>query len=251
MPTNAGDIALSPDERFLAVTGWETILGNLYPISIVDLETRTLADKIQIPGLQLHWGAAFGPDGSVLFSASGGVRRLAVDASGKITNTGETFGPMTGALTWAPSNVEIAPSGTFAVGTYDGAPRGILITFGVPDMEELSRVRLDDPFADWAGFSADGRHLFAASSSAGVRRGTLQAFDVDPTTGIIGAHRWTNYGLSPGSVYGLDHVGLDSTGLRLFGEYEDRLLIRDARHGTLLGQLPLPAGTYLSTAVAR
>jgi len=257
VPTNAHDIALGPDDRFLAVTGWDSALGNLYPISVVDLGTRTVADTFWAP-VQLHWAAAFGSDGSLLYASNSFVARLSVDDRGKISDTGERFDtpipPWPGWISPA-TNLEIAPNGKFAVATYTGntATRGVIVSLTIPGLQEVSRTRVRGLSCGWAGFSPDGRRLFAVGSAWATPPGDVEAFRFDPATGKIGPRLWTSSGAPSEAGYGSDAVAVDSAGHQLFAATGDTLLVRDARHGAVTGTLALPPSSsgHRSTAVAR
>src|SRR5262245_26399007 len=131
IPNFGLDLALTADDRFLVVCA-----GNDAPqeIAVIDLSTRTVTDQYFAGNCV---AVEVGKDGSVLLASKSQalVRRLTLDASGHLTDTGETFAEIN------PVNFALAPSGR--IGLLMGYEPSRLRSFTIPGLVPIDTLTPD------------------------------------------------------------------------------------------------------------
>ena len=222
------DLALSPDGRFLAVTGGEPTA----PLLIVDPETRTVVGSAPVDCTTVDFSSN---DSLVAASWLGNrLRRFTLDAGGTPSLAGEVV------VLREPTNLTCAPGGRV----------GVLIT-SIPSQirsfEAQSLAPVEQRSISISGqsvcFTPDGRRLFDRSAS-GVR-----AWAFDPLTGAIGAAPL--YAFHAHIMLGafLEKIVVHPDGSRLYVPNRNAIRIHDPADGALIGTLPTP-GVVRPTGIA-
>lgn len=227
------DLALSPDGKFLLVCDGSAV----QPISVIDIAARveigifdTGSDNNSIDVCS---------DGSVLVtSASGGVRRLTINGSGVLTDTGETLAVS------GPQNVYCAP----------GARSGLVISywdnlvqsFMIPGLAAVDARALSGTEGGISGaLNQAGDRVYIRSNGGGggeIKVATIQAggfvdaFSYNSATGALGASPLLSIPIAPANTfYGMDQMAL--SGNRLYVSQPEALNVYDAGTGNLLASI--------------
>ena len=224
------DTALTPDERFLVVCSGGVPEG---PVSVVDLATRTEVDSFD-PG---HGCTSVDvcSDGSVLIGLSDImnnvriVRRLTIDASGTLTDTG---------VTWSaddPQNLTCASGGATAVVLGFG---GEARSFTVPNLVQVDSVTSSLLVPVDAQISADGQRLFTRFTNGVGGTSTLNAHAYNPVSGAIGESPVFEVPLPGiGGDLGWDRLVLHPAGTKLYVSEPGAVAVYDANSGAFLHAL--------------
>jgi len=218
------DTEISPDGRYLVVTDGPTTT----PISVVNLATRTqvatLATGLDSTSVDVC------EDGSVLVTSYlfDSVRRLHLDASGYLTDTGESF-PLLNA-----SNVYCAPGGTtgIAVGGID-----LLQSFSIQGMRPLDSQALDG-FAVCGAFNDAGDVVVGRSTDT---PSAIKAFAYDPTSGQFGPPRFDVPTTYTPAFFGMDQMAIDPMHERLYVAIGSGVAVHDLATGSLLTTITHPS----------
>lgn len=223
-----GDLAATADGHFVVVC-------NGYPattLSVVDAGAQAELGTFDLGAVCASVDVC--RDGSVLVTTSnpGRVRRLAIDARGQLSDTGEnlTIGDF--------GDVICSPNGASGVVMSVADGSGVVDSFRIPGLTAVSQRRLTGPNPGSGVMARDGTTFYARSNSGGSTPspGTVEAYDVDPATGALGpAPRFT---LNVKAWYGLDLVALDYEARRLYVPEYHRLRVFDSATGEVLPDLP-------------
>lgn len=215
------DTAITPDGRFLLAC--DGTFG--YPLSVIDLTTRTEASTFPLSGG--CQGVEVCEDGSVLVvQVFNRLRRLTIDSSGALTDTGET----------------LAESGTFNTICGKGATTGVAISlngtirsFTIPGLTPIDNRFVPD--STMAGVSnSSGDRLYV--------RGTANAygFDFDPTTGALGVSPFVSIPIAyTTQYYGVEPLALNAAGTELFVSELNAVKVYSATSGAFVDTITDPA----------
>lgn len=218
------DVSLSPDERFLLVcSGSELYRG----IAVIDLASRrqvgTYFDGTECSSLEAC------ADGSVLVTSWHGnyVRRLLIDEIGRLTDTGE-------ALTVEnPQNASCAPDSH--TGIVLGYAERTVTSFQLHGMVFASQRTITTNSPVSAAFSPDGGRVYVRSLSG------IDAFVYDPGTGLFGPTLFRTFAGTVQAYFGVEQLGIDRTGTRLFVPETSQVRVLDALNGTPVGVMTHPS----------
>ena len=220
------DLALTADGRFLLVCD-----GNsASPISVVDVAARVERSTFFL-------GSACNSvdvcaDGSVLVTSPGNnptVRRLTIDGTGRLIDTGEVLS------VFSPINVHCAPDGRSGIVVSHGGSH--VTAFRTPGLTRTSQAFLSAPGGIVGAFSQDGRRAYVRSEY-----NALDAFDYDPTTAVLGST--PVYTRTVGAVipfYGVEQLALDPSGTKLLVPEFGHVRVFDAQSGAALPGLIHPS----------
>jgi hypothetical protein len=229
------DVALTGNGRFLIVC--DGIASA--PISVVDLPARAEVSVFDLyaPCSSVDVCA----DGSVLVTTDSAVRRLSIDASGHLSDTGESL-----AVT-DPYNVYCSPdAGSGIVVSYT---LNEVRSFRIPGLAAVSARSLTGSGGLSAAVTRDGATFYVRSES-----GTVDAFAYDQVTATIGATRLFSLTVGPATaIYGMEQLALDPVGARIVVPEFHRLAMYAAGTGAglpdvTIGALEAPAGVCFSQA---
>lgn len=240
--SNVGiDMALSPDDTFLVLAGGGEIQA---PLSVID--TRIQEEVATSGPFADHTSVEFCDDGTLLVTTTFGkyfdaerdnaLYDASVDHLGRIGLRGNRLS--TGAQ---PTNSACAP------GAYSGVlldREGGLLSFTLPGLRPASETRLKTGAGHAATFSADGHWLFVRTQTA------VEAFQFDPLTGVLSA-AWTRSAPRSLAFFGIDQIGLNPEGDKLYVDGDDGMTILDPASGRTAGRLPLGRTTGVCFARAR
>jgi WD40 repeat protein len=233
------DTSLSPDGKFLV-----TCDGALsQPVSVVDLDTRVETDSYSL-GHECN-SVEVCDDGSVLVTALGPktVRRLTLDATGTLTDTGESM-----SLWGEPNNVVCAPGSTS--GVVMSRSYSFLNAFTLPGLVPADQRLATGRFGVSMAISPTGDVLYTRSN----QRGWINAFQYDPDTGALGATPDLSIGVFETSpFFGIDQLAVHPDGEKLYVSQPGSLNVYDAATGNLLDtitapEIVSPTGVCLATA---
>jgi len=225
--TNHGeDMVLTADGRFLVVCDG----GLPDPISVIDTANRLEVSTFAL-GTSCNSVDVCGNGDVLVSSTTGVVRRLVLDTTGHLHDTGQSL-PVTDA-----SNVYCSPDSTAGVAvTFDGHMR----SFHVAGLAPVS-LRAMSAYGGSGVMARDGTRFYGRSFNG------IEAFDFDQATAELGAApafiaSVGSYGLF--NFYGADQLALDLPGAKLYSPEQHRLDVVDAVTGVVLPPLLIPDLAY-------
>jgi hypothetical protein len=222
------DLALSLDQKYLLVTDG----GGSPVVSVINIATRAQVSTFPISDSN---SVDVMSDGSVLVSTNGTstVRRLTLDASGQLHDTGQVLN-LPGA---GPLNVYGAP----------GAQAGVVVDAGAGDvrsftttggLQQVNVRRLSGGSGDSAVISPTGSRVYVRSTGS---VGDVDAFGFNSTTGALGATPLFTIPVSTVTTYyGIDQLAISPDGGLLYVPQTNKLTIYDANSGALLSTITDP-----------
>ena len=223
-PSPGADIVLTADGRFLLVCSG----GYVDTLVVIDVAARTVRSTFDLGGDCEAVDVC--KDGSVLVTSLSDfhVRRLRIDGSGQLSDTGESL-----FFDDFPLNVNCAPDARSGVvlGIYLG-----MTSFSIPGMAVRSE---QGPFNSYlsGAFSPDGTRFFV--------RGTnfVETFSYHPPTGtldFVPLHHATLEGVPDFGFEGIDKLAIESDGGLLYATDEGRVRVLDASDLSLVTDLMHP-----------
>ena len=210
------------DEEFLVVSDGSAD----QPLSVIDLNTFTEVSTFAIPGSDFN-SVEFVGDGTILTTSfnNGLARKLEIDDSGNITDTGLTLNVSD------PNNVYGSPEeGEF--GVVITRDNGTLISFETDSMSQVDTASLGGEFGLAGVFNPeedDG--LFYALSTESV-----QAFSFDSETGELGDTPIFRTPVNAGTAFfGMDQIAFNAEEDKLYvGDSDsESILILNANNGSI------------------
>ena len=232
------DIAVSPDGRYLV-----TCDGNgAAPVSVVDLTTRKEVSSFPL-GTDCN-SVDVCSNGSVLVTSflSGFVRRLSLDSTGHLTDTGDRLD------VGRPMNAYCSP----------GSSTGLVVAQSPPVVRSFAlsgMVSLDTRSLPTLGltvvFTPDGQRVFVRDAQ------NIHAYAFNPATGGLGASPLFEFPVgSARGFFGMEQMAIEPAGLRLYVSEPGALKVYDSGTGSLITSmthpdLRNPSGVCLPTAVDR
>lgn len=221
------DLSLSPDGKFLVVSDGNAV----QPISVVDIESRREIYTFSVDADTNSVDIC--RDGSVLTTSSTGtVRRLTIDSTGTLKDTGETL-----LLDGEPNNVFCAPNS--ASGLVVTTLSGNMTSFTVPELKRVDTRALSGNFGISGLVAPDGNRVFVRSSYDGF----VDVFSFDATTGALPERPQLSIPVSVTfGFYGIDQIALHPSKPKLYvSEYfANALNVYDANSGELLTSITDP-----------
>ncbi len=233
------DTSLSPDGKFLV-----TCDGALsQPVSVVDIDTGIEVDTYSL-GHECN-SVEVCDDGSVLVTALGPktVRRLTLDATGTLSDTGESM-----SLWGEPNNVVCAPGSTS--GVVMSRSFSVLNSFTLPGLVPADQRLATGRFGVSMALSPTGDILYTRSN----QRGWINAFQYDPDTGALGATPDLSISIFETSpFFGIDQLAVHPDGEKFYVSQPGSLNVYDVPTGNLLDSITAPGivsptGVCLATA---
>jgi WD40 repeat protein len=226
------DTTISPDQKFLLVCDGSA----LEPISVIDIASRTQISTFSL-GLNNDCNSVdVCSDGSVLVTSNntGAVRRLTLDATGNLTNTGEVLG--TGGIgNFGPNNAFCAP----------GSGAGIEVSRGLREIRSFTipglalgnlRVLTGTGFGISGEINPAGDRAFVRSNS-----GAVDVYGFDSITAALSAVPLTTIPIANTNTYfGIDQMALHPSGEKLYVPQPNALKVYDAASGALLTSITHP-----------
>jgi Ca2+-binding RTX toxin-like protein len=221
-----GDLSISPDGKFLVVSGGL----NPDPISVIDIATQaeistfstgTDTDSVDVCS-----------DGSVLttrFFHSFTVHRFILSATGTLTDTEEVLSVS------QPFNVYCAP----------GARSGVVIrfdgvtSFTIPGLVEVDSRSLPTFDTGVSGaINPSGNRVFARSNGPGS---SIDVFDFNSTTGALGASPLLEFSVAEAVLFfGMEQIALHPNGTKLFVSEPGAVNVYNPTNGALLASITDP-----------
>ena len=218
------DLAPTVDGRFLVACDG----SNVRPVVVVDVATRAQVDA-------LHLGTDCTSvdvcaDGSVLVTSAttGVVRRLEIDVSGHLTDTGVRFNAD------RPANLACAPDGRSGV-VLVGTPSPAIISFTVPGLSVVDRR--DTPASPVSlAFAPAGDRVFVRRATSDT--GSIEAYGYDRHTGHLGPQpEWIASVTGAGRYFGVDTISVDPSGTELYVTEFGALTVLDTGSGRVLSSI--------------
>jgi Ca2+-binding RTX toxin-like protein len=228
--SNAGeDLSISPDGKFLVVSDG----GFVEPISVIDIAARTEISTF-FPGSETV-SVDVCSDSSVLITSAGDgrVRRLTVNGTGTLTDTGEML-----LVDSFPVNVYCAPGAKSGVAI--GRTGGEIISFSIPGLSVV-----DTRFASGEEFDGgitgainpSGNRVFVRGNGPGF----VDIFEFDSATGTLGASPLLTIFVAEATPFlGIDQIAVHPNGDKLFVSEPNALNVYDPTTGTLLASITDP-----------
>lgn len=219
------DIAITPDQNYLLVSDG----GDFAPLSVVDIPSRTEISTFDL-GSDAN-SVDVSETGSVLVTSFNfsSVRRLTIDGSGTLTDTGESL------FIDSPINVYAAPGGTW----------GIAVSYFSAYVQSFAIAGLTP--VDSSSLSGSG--IAAVFNPAGDRvyvrgdAGFIDAFTFDPATGELGDAPLFSIPVSSAiSFFGMDQLAISADGAKLYVPSFDSgaIDVYDAANGAYLASITDP-----------
>jgi hypothetical protein len=171
------------------------------------------------------------------------VRRLTLDATGTLSDTGESM-----TLWGQPNNVVCAPGSTS--GVVMSRSYSVLNAFTLPGMVPADQLMATGRFGVSMAMSPTGDVLYTRSN----QRGWVNAFQYNPDTGTLGATPDLAIGIFETSpFFGIDQMAIHPDGEKLYVSQPGILNVYDASTGILLDSITgpgiaAPTGVCLATA---
>jgi hypothetical protein len=219
------DTALSPNgKQVVACDG-----SALQPVSVVDVASRTQIGTLAT-GSDCNSVDVTG-SGSVLvtsFSAAN-VRRVTIDATGKLTNTGEVM-----SAGGDPNNVVAAPNS--ASGVVINRTAANIRSFKVPGLTPVD-TRSISGFGISGVFNPTGDRFYVRNNG-----GTVNVFTYNSATGGLSATPLFSISgiAATQTFFGMDQMAIDPTGKKLYVSQPGAVKIFNATTGAPIGSLVSP-----------
>ncbi len=204
--SNPGEeLTVTSDGRFLLVNNGS---GAPQPISVIDIAARRESSTLMI-GSDIVSNDICDDGSSVLVASVSGrnVRRLSLDAEGRLSDTGEVLPLDAGS---DPLNVYCAPGSNagLVVSFTDNTFR----SFTVPGLQPVDARTLLG-LGNSAVFSAEGDRVFVRSGNPG----SVELFDFDRATGALGAAARDSVSVASAvDFFGMDQLALGAGGAALY-----------------------------------
>ena len=198
------DIAVAPNGFLVVCDG-----GLSAPISVIDTAAGVEVSTFTSPDFHCT-SVDVCADGSVLVTSSvGTVRRLVIDGSGTLSDTGEVL-----TVQGVPNNVYCAPGSSSGMVVY--SEPGAIHSFAIPGLDMVETRTLAGGNRGISGaFSPDGTRFYVRGSGT---PSFVEAFAVDAATGTF-----TSAGpelsievAEASSFYGIDQLAVHPSGDRLY-----------------------------------
>jgi hypothetical protein len=219
---NSGeDTSITPDEKFLVVCNG----SSTQPVSVIDIATRTQIETFSL-GSDCN-SVDVCSDGSVLVTSvnTGRVRRLLIDGTGNLTDTGESLSVD------APNNVFCSPGGKSGVVIQREADQ--IRSFTIPGLILKDIRSLSGNFGISGVVHPGGDRVFTRDNGA-----RIDVFDYDSTTGALGASPRLTFAIAnTPTFFGIDQFALHPDGMKLYVSQPGALNVYDASTGVLLTQI--------------
>lgn len=217
------DLASTADGRFLVVCD----SGFVNLVSVIDVAGRVESSTFNV-GASCN-SVDVCSDGSVLVASSGAefVRRLVIDQTGHLSNTGETL------FVVEPGNVYCSPDGRAGVAM---SHNGQLRSFRIPGLMPVS-TRSRSAYGASGAMAKDGTRFYGRSFDG------IDAFDFDQATAELGAAPAFSVSVGSAGFYnfgGADQLALDLDGTTLYTPAQYQLGVNDAGTGAPLPALLMP-----------
>ena len=225
----AEDLDITSDGQYLLVTDG----GSGNAISSISTTTRTVVNTFNV-GTTANAVTTRGSD--VLVGDFNGaiVRRLSINGSGVLSNTGQASGAGTGGF-----NTTISPSGATAL---VHEPSGTVTSILVSGMSTVNSAAPGDTIVATA-FRPDGNAFYLRTGGGG-----LAGYNYNPATGIIGTQMFNIGGLSGASTFfGVDQ--LDATATRVYTQNGAQVSAFDGTTGAALGSMPVAGAGFIGVDV--
>jgi hypothetical protein len=213
---NGEDTSITPDERFLVVCDGAVV----QPVSVIDIATQTEISTFSL-GSDCN-SVEVCSDGSVLVTSfyQSRVRRLTIDGTGTLTDTGESMG------VGGPNNVICAPNATSGVAI---SFFGRIHSFTIPGLVPVDTRNLSGAGGGLSGLVRDTGDLVYIRASHSF----IDVFDYDSATGALGITPVFSIPIEGASgFYGMDQMAL--TGDKLYVPQPNALDVYDADTGAFL-----------------
>ena len=234
------DSSLSPNGNHLVVCDG----GALTPVSIIDIGARAEIGTLFTGSPDCN-SVDVATTGSVLVTSSNAeeVRRLTIDSSGTLTNTGEVM-----SAGGQPNNVVVAPDG--ASGIVITREQATIKSFTIPGLTPVDTRAL-------SGFGISGA-INPAADRLFVRDngGSINVFTYDSSTGAIGAVPTFSIpiAITP-TFFGMDQMAIHPNGAKLYVSQPGAVEVYHTATGLLLSQITDaaisgPTGICLPTCTA-
>jgi hypothetical protein len=226
------DIGVTPDQKYLVVSdGYAS-----QPLSVVDIANRV---EVSTMALAPDWNSVdVASDGSVLATSvtTGLVYRLTVDATGHLTDTGETLFSGAPGFDVGPNNVFASPQ----------AHSGVVInrslcqmrSFTIPGLTlvSITTVSGGSGLGLCGVVNPAGNRVYARSNP-----GLVEAFPFDAQTGQMGDSTLFTISISTAqSFFGMDQMAIHPDGSRLYVPQPNALNVYDAATGALVASITDP-----------
>jgi hypothetical protein len=216
------DTSLSPNGKHLLVCD-----GSFAePVSVIDIAARAQIGTLPTGSPDCN-SVDVASNGSVLVTSSsaGDVRRLTIDSSGTLTNTGEVM-----SAGGKPNNVVAAPGG--ASGVVINRDAATVKSFTIPGLTPVDTRAL-------SGFGISGvinpaeDRLFVRNNGASVN-----VFTYSSATGEIGADPLFSIPITmTQTFFGMDQIAVHPNGAKLYVSQPGAVNVYDAGTGALLGTI--------------
>jgi len=228
------DTALTADERYLLVCDGSSV----QPVSVIDVETRTEIDTFNLGSDCTSVDVC--DDGSVLVTSSTRVRRLVLDASGQLTDTGDIL-PLSSAV-----NVYCAPGGATGFAISSG---GGLRSFTIPGLAPLDTQPLGGQAV--CGLINEDGDLAVARS---VFPSAVKAFRYDEASGDFDTLAFELPVTSARAFFGMEQMALEPESERLYVPVQGGVVVYEIATGNVLttitsSTIVLPTGVCFSGSV--
>jgi hypothetical protein len=227
---NGEDLTITFDQKYLLACDG----GNIQPISVVDIATRTEINTFSLADDCNSIEVCAG--GSVLVTSedNGTVQRLTVDASGNLTDTGELLSTGFGFST-GPNNVFGAPNGRSGIVVLRS---GRIWSFTIPGLGLVDDRALSGTGIGLSGLADPvGARLFVRSSG-----GWVDAFGYDCSSAALSAAPLWSIEVSTGpTFFGMDQMAQHPNGTKLYVSQPGALNVYDASTGALLNAITHPS----------
>ncbi len=220
---NGEDLAITHDQKYLLACDG----GNIQPISIVDISSRM---EINTFSLATDCNSIDVCDGgSVLVTSvdGGTVRRLIIDGSGNLTDTGEELFTGASGSSVGPNNVFCAPNGKSGIVVLRS---GRIQSFTIPGLDLVHDRALSKVGKGLSGLvHLAGDRVFVRGNGSAV-----DAFGYDCNSAALSAvPLWSIPISSAVTFYGMDQMALNPGGTKLYVSQHGALNVYDASTGTL------------------
>ncbi len=236
------DIGVTPDQQYLVVSDGSGAL----PLSVVSIASRTQIGTFSL-GSDAN-SVDVSSTGSVLVTSfnAGDLRRLTIDSSGTLTDTGESM-PVN-----SPMNVNAAPGG--ATGVVESFYGGFVESFLTSGLTPVDTRSVTGGQAICAVINPAGNMVYVRSAA-----GFVDAFGYDSTTGQLSSSPLFTISVSSAnSFFGIDQMAISQDGSELYvpDDNTNSIDVFDATTGSRLATItgssisdptgitiPIPQGT--------
>ena len=228
--TLSEELEITADGQYLLVSDGS---NGLFPfVSVVEIASLTEIGTFDA-GHDVN-SLDTGPGGEVVFTSwnTDQIRRLAIDAAGNLTDTGDALAVID------PLNIHLAPDGQTGIVVHTN---GGLTAFSTPGLAPQNSVTIGTSGMRVGAFSPDGQTFYVRAGD-----GMIYSMPFDPVSGTIGTTpNWSVQGTAIGnSLFAMEQMTITEDGRFLYVPEGSDVVVRSTQNGAAQQTISSAGSTF-------